>query len=178
MPDRDDFSLMQAVREGDSNAFALLMRRHQQSLANYFRRVGASTDVEDLVQETFLRVYRYRLKYRPQARFTTFLYTLARNAWFDSLRSKRTQDRVADRVRGEDPPPPRSVANPTDAPGLDAAHALNGLDERLREVVVLTVMQGLSYSEAADILRIPVGTVKSRMFAALHTLRRRFHEDP
>ncbi|OQA25668.1 MAG: ECF RNA polymerase sigma-E factor [Verrucomicrobia bacterium ADurb.Bin345] len=177
MLDASDHELMARLRNEDHAAFTGLMQRYQRPLANYFRRVGASTDVEDLVQETFLRVYRYRLKYRPQARFTTFLYTLARNAWFDSLRRKRTQDRVAERVRGEHPPPPRSVVGPTDAPGLDATQALSGLDERLREIVVLTVMQGLSYSEAADILRIPVGTVKSRMFAALHELRRRFHED-
>lgn len=177
MPDAEDFQLMQAMRDGDPDAFAALMRRHQQSLANYFRRLGAYNDVDDLVQDTFLRLYRYRAKYRPQARFTTFIYTLARNAWFDSLRRKRTRERVAERVRNEPPAPPESVAAAPGAAGMDAERALGALEERLREVVVLSVMQGLSYRETADVLGIPVGTVKSRMFAALHELRRRFHED-
>lgn len=176
MPDADDFQLMQALRDGNPDALAALMRRHQQSLANYFRRLGAYNDVDDLVQDTFLRLYRYREKYRPDARFTTFVYTLARNAWLDSLRRKRTRERVAERVREEPPCPPASVAGSPGARGVDAEHALAGLEDRLREVVVLSVMQGLSYRETADVLGIPVGTVKSRMFEALHELRSRFHE--
>jgi RNA polymerase sigma-70 factor, ECF subfamily len=177
MEDSLDFQLMARAREGDETAFAEIIHRHQQPLANFFRRLGAFTDIEDLVQETFLRLYRYRMKFRPSAKFTTFLYTLARNAWFDSLRRRRTQERVAESVR-EDEPSARFSTLPRPAEhALDAEHVLSGLEERLREVVVLSVMQGLSYREAADVLGIPVGTVKSRMFEALHMLRRRFHEE-
>lgn len=174
--DLSDLELMQKLRDGDDTALSVLMERHQQPLANFFRRLGAYRDAEDLVQETFVRLYRYRRRYRPAARFTTFLYTLARHAWIDGLRRLRTRERVALglkeqlEVRGATAPPASLVR-------LDVEEALLELDERLRIVVVLNLLQGLTYKEVSDVLGLPVGTVKSRMFAALHELRRRLHED-
>ena len=67
MEDVSDYQLMERIRSGDASAFADLVRRHQTSLVNFFRRLGAYNDMEDLAQEVFVRVYRYREKYRPRA---------------------------------------------------------------------------------------------------------------
>jgi RNA polymerase sigma-70 factor (ECF subfamily) len=77
LSDRD---LMGMVKLGQREAFEILVCRYQRALLNFFSRMGANIgDAEDMVQETFLRVFKYRFKYRPLAKFTTFLYTLARH---------------------------------------------------------------------------------------------------
>ena len=73
---------------GDRDAFELLVRRHHQPLLNFFLRMGVDRDAEDLVQQTFIRLYNYRQRYRPSAKFTTFLYLLARQVWVDELRRR------------------------------------------------------------------------------------------
>ena len=96
-----DPELMERVRSGDQDAFVRLIHRHQQSLVNFFRRLGAYSDAEDLAQETFLRVFRYRFKYRPVAKFTTFLYTVARHVWADGLRKTMRHEAISERVANE-----------------------------------------------------------------------------
>ena len=164
-----DPELMARTSAGDRDAFAALIRRHQHALVNFFRRMGALHDeAEDLLQETFLRVYAYRKRYRPVAKFTNFLYVLARHAWANLMRkASRTP-------RADDPALERaSVASQTphvDA-RMDVQAALEELSEKLRLVVVLNVYQGLKYREVAEVLEIPLGTVKSRMHLALKQLR-------
>ena len=85
-PESDDFALMARVGEGCEGAFRQLVERHQRPLLNFFARMGASTTSEDLAQETFIRLWNYRTKYKPAAKFTTFLYTLARHVWLDVVR--------------------------------------------------------------------------------------------
>jgi RNA polymerase sigma-70 factor (ECF subfamily) len=168
-----DAERMVQVAAGSREAFAELVRRHQNSLLNFFIRMGAYSDAEDLVQETFMRLYRGRERYRPTARFTTFLYVLARHAWADHGRRSWRRDRlesglesdaaIVDRDRGS------GVAN-----RLDVQAALDRLSPKLKEVLVLNVYQGLRYQEIADVLAIPLGTVKSRINLALQELRQQF----
>jgi RNA polymerase sigma-70 factor (ECF subfamily) len=137
--------------------------------------MGASTHGEDLAQETFLRLWNYRTKYKPAAKFTTFLYTLARHAWLDHIRRQNRFRLFAERYREEIP------ASTDGGLGrlrrtLDIQDALNRLTPKLRETLVLAVHQGLTYDEIASVLRIPVGTVKSRVFNALATLQELYHE--
>lgn len=138
--------------------------------------MGASNHGEDLAQETFVRLWNYRKKYKPAAKFTTFLYTLARHAWLDSVRRQSRFQLFTARYREEMP-------SSTDGGlgrlrrELDIQAALEKLSPKLREVLVLAVHQGLAYDEIAQILHIPVGTVKSRVFNALSTLQEMFHED-
>ena len=175
-PETDDFALMARVREGREDAFRHLVERHQRALLNFFARLGASHHGEDLAQETFVRLWNYRKKYKPAAKFTTFLYTLARHAWVDFLRRQTRFQLFASRYREEMP-------SATDGglgrlrKELDIQAALERLSPKLREVLVLAVHQGLAYEEIAAILRIPVGTVKSRVFNALAALEEMFHED-
>jgi RNA polymerase sigma-70 factor (ECF subfamily) len=169
----DDFALMRRVRQGDTTAFTLLIQRHQGALVNFFRRLGAHTEAEDVAQETFLRVWRYRMRYQPTAKFTTFLFTVARHAWADHLRRMQKRERIAERVETETPPHDATAQN-TARRRLDAQAALKVLPEKLRLVVVMSLYQGLKYEEIAAALDVPVGTVKSRMFLAMARLKEFF----
>ncbi len=172
-----DFALMAQVRTGSADAFRLLVERHQRPLLNFFARLGASTHAEDLVQETFIRLWKYRQKYKPAAKFTTFLYTLARHAWLDYVRRQARFQLFAQRYR-EEMPAATDGGLERLRRNLDIQAALERLTPKLREVLVLAVHQGLPYDEIAAVLRIPVGTVKSRVFNALATLQELFHEKP
>ncbi len=169
----DDAALMCRVRADDRDAFAVLVKRHQKMLLNFFARSGVQYDCEDLVQQTFLRLYRYRDRYTPTAKVTTFLFLLARQVWIDELRRRTRHERLVDGLAAE--PHPESVAPVAADAGaagvMDLEQALAALPEALRAVVELGVYQDLPYAEIAEILAIPVGTVKSRMFNALARLR-------
>ena len=171
----DDFALMALIRRGDHEAFQQLVERHQRPLLNFFWRMGASNHSEDLAQETFVRLWKYRKKYKAKAKFTTFLYTLARHAWLDHLR-KHTRFQLFTQRYREDMPDSTDGGLDRLRRKLDIQDALNQLTPKLREVLVLAVHQGLSYKEIARVLHLPVGTVKSRVFNALATLRRMYHE--
>ncbi|HOW98650.1 MAG TPA: RNA polymerase sigma factor [Kiritimatiellia bacterium] len=174
--DSEDFELMRRLRDGDPEAMTGLVRRYQGSLLNFFRRMGACTDAEDAVQETFIRVYNYRDRYRPSAKFTTFLYTVARHVWHDLLRKVMRRESLAERITAE--PEPEQAPGPSGAAlRLDIHAALARLPEKLRGVVVLGVYQGMRQEEIAAVLDIPVGTVKSRMFNALERLKEAFDEE-
>lgn len=165
-----DAALMIEVAGGAEEAFASLVRRHQNPLVNFFARMGASSDREDLVQETFVRLYRYRGRYQPTARFTTFLYVLARNVWADRGRKIVRMERLAVELATE-AAIARQLVRPGASDEIDVDAALAHLSPKLREVIVLNIYQGLHYQEIADVLGIPLGTVKSRINLALGALR-------
>ena len=171
----DDYALMERVRrEDDRDAFSVLVERYQTILLNFFIRSGVGYDGEDLVQLTFLRLYRYREKYRPSAKFTTFLFMMANQVWIDELRKRRRQQKLTDELTLQ--PEQLSDADPVEPhreveARVDLTRALATLPVGLRQVVELGVYQDLPYAEIAEILGIPVGTVKSRMFNALAKLK-------
>lgn len=160
---------MVRTSQQDAAAFSLLIQRHQTPVMNFFRRSGDSMAAEDLAQETFLRLYNYRSRYQPTAKFTTFLYTLARRTWIDHLRKtgrrrKATDVHAADAVG-------RAESAQSTAARIQAREALAELSEEMRIVVILNVYQGMKYQEIADVLEIPLGTVKTRMYHATRKLR-------
>lgn len=175
-PENDDFALMALVRDGCEDAFRQLVARHQRPLLNFFIRLGASFHGEDLAQDTFLRLWNYRKKYRPTAKFTTFLYTLARHVWLDFVRRQIRFRLFSDRYRREIPAASDGGLERLRRQ-LDIQSALDHLSPKLREVLVLAVHQGLAYDEIAAIVRIPVGTVKSRVFNALAALQEIYYDD-
>lgn len=173
----DDTDLMLRARDGDDRAFGDLVRRYQKILLNFFARAGVQYDCEDLVQQTFLRLYRYRARYQARARFSTFLFLLARQVWVDEIRRRKRRERLVEALEREPQPVAESAPDArTGSGGLDLADALAALPETHRLVVELGVYQELPYAEIAKILGIPVGTVKSRMFVALSRLRRILEE--
>jgi RNA polymerase sigma-70 factor (ECF subfamily) len=161
---------MLRARDGDREAFAAIVRRHRQPLLNFFRRCGVDSDAEDLAQLTFVRLYRYRDRYSPRAKLTTFLYLLARQVWIDELRRRQRRARLREELAAE-PEPLGEHGSQPERGRMDLDAALASLPEGMRLVVVLGVYQSQPYAEIAKALGIPVGTVKSRMFNALRLLR-------
>lgn len=166
----EDIDLMLRASKDDLDAFSALVRKHEQALMNFFARNGVFRDVEDLAQQTFLKLYRARATYRPSAKFTTYLYLLARQVLIDSVRASERHSALHERAGqempvSEEPPATRGETG-------DAETALASLSPELREAVVLVVMQGFPYADAAEILGVPVGTVKSRIHAALEKMRK------
>ena len=151
-------------------------RKFERNLLNFFWRQGVQySEGEDLVQETYLRLWKYRREYKPTAKLSTFLFLLARQVRIDDLR-RRTRREGREESWGRDA---EESAMPATG-GVDAREdvrwALAKLSDPLREVVELGVMQDLPYAEVAEILGIPVGTVKSRMSNALKRLKEVFDE--
>ena len=149
-------------------------RKFEKNLLNFFWRQGVSySEGEDLVQETFLRLWKYRAEYRPTAKLSTFLFLMARQVRLDALRHDSRTERREERWGKEQP-----VRQEPPVPGVreDVRWAVGQLTEPLREVVELGVFQDLPYAEVSEILGIPVGTVKSRMSNALRKLKEIFDE--
>lgn len=175
---------MVAFQGNDPQAFDELLCRYQRMLANYFyKQCYDRTLAQDLVQETFLRILRSASRYRPEAKFKTFLFTVARNLWIDHHRSRKAAPRTvsADQPWGEDggrladavPSGETSAERRIEdheAAGL-VRKALEELPEGQREVWILAIDQGLKQREIAELLDIPLGTVKSRMNTAVTRLR-------
>lgn len=143
--------------------------RFRKNLLNFFGRQGVSEhESEDLVQETYLRLWKYRDRYERSAKLSTFLFILARQVRLDALKSRTRRENREEKWEGEraqDVQVPRFCARD------DVRWALSQLSEPLREVVELGVFQDLPYAEVAAILSIPAGTVKSRMSNALKKLK-------
>jgi RNA polymerase sigma factor (sigma-70 family) len=168
-----DENLMCAVAGGSMDSFTVLVRKYHVALLNFFRRMNVySGDRDDLVQETFIRLYNYRQKYKPAARFKTFLYLLARQVQIDYYRQQQRRFALAETLRNG----PEEVSigcarhNFVEDAKERVEKALNTLSEEMRCVVVMSIYQELKYAEIAEILDIPVGTVKTRMFHALQKL--------
>ncbi len=186
-----DTELMRRVAAGDVHAFTELVERVLPRLLGYFRRLGADSALaEDCAQEVLFRVYRVRERYRPQARFITYLFHIARNYWIDVYRHRKAQPPTisADAHRGgeegtglaaeltrEEAPAGADLDRDALASALDRGVA--ALGEQHREVFVLSQVESLRYQEIAEILGIPVGTVKSRMHAAVRQLRDRLSRE-
>ena len=148
-------------------------QKFEKNLLNFFWRQGVSlSEGEDLVQETYLRLWKYQADYRPTAKLSTFLFLLARQVRIDALRRQtRRENREGSWIR-EQP----TIQEPVNDCREDVRWAVARLSDPLREVVELGVFQDLPYAEVAEILGIPVGTVKSRMHNALKQLKEIFDE--
>jgi RNA polymerase sigma-70 factor, ECF subfamily len=157
-----DPQLIRAAAAGDLDAFEQIVRLHQQHVWRFLRRLlGDGAAAEDVAQETFLRVYRRLPGFTFQSSFSTWLFQVARNAGVDELRARQRRSRLTVALR---PGPVESTGTGQARAEIDAALATLPLD--LRETLVLVEVLGLRYAEAAAVLGVPVGTVKSRMHAA------------
>ena len=170
-PMMTDEELMVRTAGRDRDAFESLVRRHQSGLLNFFRRMGDYNDAEDLAQETFVRLFKYRKRYRPKAKFTTFLYMLARRTWIDHLRKRERKRTVQESFAEEARHAAEMEDSPSDAMKTRVDEALRTLSDEMRQVVVMSVYQGFKYREIADVLDVPLGTVKTRMYHALRKLK-------
>ena len=149
-------------------------RKFEKNLLNFFWRQGVSHfEGEDLVQETYLRLWNYRREYKPTAKLSTFLFVLARQVRIDALRSQARRERREETWGKERP----DVQAPAFSAREDVRWAVGRLSEPLRDVVELGVLQDMPYADVAEVLGIPVGTVKSRMSNALKKLKEIFDDE-
>jgi len=162
----------------DAEAFERLVQRWRPRVVNFLASRGADPDgAQDCAQETFIRIHGYRHAYRPDAPFTAFLFTVARNALADWQRSRGRRTRHEAGPAGLEGATSRGPS-PDALDHLDLAVALEGLPPRLRQVVELGAVRGLPYQVVATLVGIPEGTVKSRMHTALRELRQRLGGGP
>ena len=168
---------MQQVRNGDARKLGLLFERYQTPLFNfYLRMTGDRASSEDLVQDVFLRILRYRHTYQDGTAFCTWMYQIARNARFDHFRKRRAE--VALDGTDEIGSPAPSAADDLESKQEAALvhRALARLPHEKREVLVLSRFQNMKYDEIARILDCEVGAVKVRVYRALRDLRQIYSE--
>jgi RNA polymerase sigma-70 factor (ECF subfamily) len=178
---------MLAFRDGDARAFEQLVQRHQRGIYNFIlRSVRERGRAEELLQEVFLRVVRAKDRYERTAKFTTWIYAIARNLCVDESRRARFRDHQSlDAKRpgrdGEDggdmlsrmPAPEVPTDEAAEAPTLRERMkaAIENLPDDQREVFLMRQLSGLSFREIGETLGVPENTVKSRMRYALEKLR-------
>jgi RNA polymerase sigma-70 factor (ECF subfamily) len=169
------------VRAGDREAFGSLVRRYQDKVysivSNY---VGAGEDALDLTQEAFVKAYSQLPRFRGQSSFYTWLYRIAVNVSIDHKRRQATRrslslEQVVEsgvQIEGEESLDPQQAAE-ISALGDTLRVALEALPARLRSVVLLHDVEGMTHQEIGEILGCSVGTAKSRLSRARAELRRR-----
>lgn len=167
-----DEQLIARFQQGDVQAFDVLVRRYKDQLLNFvYRFVGNRSDAEDIVQETFLRVFKNKHYYKEIAKFSTWVYTIAGNLAKTELRRRKRRKffSVSNFVNEEkDYDIPDRDHNPeaeVDGALKDAViqKAIEKLPPKFKEVILLRDVQGFAYEEISQILNIPLGTVKSRV---------------
>ena len=185
MAEESDENVLEHVIAGDLDQFAILVDRYQHKLYSFFfRSTGSRDGAAELAQETFVRAYRKADSFRSDAKFSTWLFRIARNLAIDESRKRKfrrhrsLEENVANRESGQlktriadsrAPDPERRTADR--ALKTQIAHAVECLPDDQREVFLLRQIQGLSFREIADLCDISENTAKSRMRYALEKLR-------
>ena len=190
MRDDSDESLMLRYRDGDVRAFELLVTRHRKALFNFILRfVRDTAQAEDVTQETFLRLVKGADAYERQAKFTTWLYTIARNLCVDAARrGKHRKAASLDAPIGDedgsasllDLVADGGAAVDRQAQSRELAvrlrQAIEALPDEQREIFLLREVADLQFNEIANVIGCPENTVKSRMRYALEKLREALEE--
>ncbi len=183
MNDETDREIIKRTLRGDIKAFEMIVRKYQQPLANYIgRMVGDRELALDFTQDVFVKAYASLRSFEPKYRFKTWLYTIASNLVIDHWRKKKLPAMSLDAPLREDDQG-LTLELPDDEPSildqLEMAEirkrievAIQRVPAFLRELFVWRHINGLSYEEMAEIKRLPVGTVKNRVFQAKEMVRR------
>ena len=167
-----DEELIARFQEGDVYAFEQIVHRYKEPLVNFvYHFLGNRIDAEDVIQETFLRVFKNKHLYQSIAKFSTWIYTIAGNLAKTELRRRRRRrvlslSRMGSDDRDYDIPDVFSSPDRVVDGGMKEKmirQAIAELPPKFREVVVLRDIQEFSYEEISQILKIPIGTVKSRV---------------
>jgi RNA polymerase sigma-70 factor, ECF subfamily len=181
-----DAALMLRVKEGDAEAFARLVDKYKQPVMNLaYRTLGDATEAEDLAQSVFVQVYKSAQRYKISAKFSTWLFTIARNLCLNELRRRsRHPAESLDAPRPEQEEPPqqqledKKAASPPDTLLLGELaekieQALAGLPENQRTAILLCRQNELSYEEIAVVLGCSLSATKSLIHRGRETLKAR-----
>lgn len=184
---RSDEELMLSYRGGDEAAFEMLYRRHEKPLLNFFYRVVMNAvEAENLCQETFFRIVRAKKKYEATAKFKTWLFQIALNLCRDRLRRMKHRSHISLNTQASsqndadielhelisDPSSDLEKHMETEELGALVQGAITSLPEDEHLVVVLKEYQGTKFSEIANIMNCPIGTIKSLNHRAHKKLRK------
>ncbi|UCG60567.1 MAG: sigma-70 family RNA polymerase sigma factor [Candidatus Zixiibacteriota bacterium] len=167
-----DFTLIRAVQNGDMVAFNSLVDRYKDRLMNVIgRMLSSAEEAQDIVQETFVRVYQHRQSFNFQHCFSTWIYTIALNLARNELRKrKKFKFYEITEMKGNEADLAVEMKLPSRLPEALSA-AIKELPEKYRVAFMLRDIQELPYEEVAKILGVPLGTVKSRVNRARMMLR-------
>jgi RNA polymerase sigma-70 factor (ECF subfamily) len=169
-------ALMLEVRAGQTGLLAELFERHQRQVYGFFYRMTGSREMsEDLVQDVFLRILRYRDTYQPRTSFAAWMYGIARNALIDQMRKRRPETAFDDgspEMQSSDQPVDERIRAQQETVMLQKALASLPADKR--EVLILSRYQDLKYDEIGRILGCEPNAVKQRVFRAVRALGDRF----
>jgi RNA polymerase sigma-70 factor (ECF subfamily) len=181
--DRTDEELIDLFQRGDGRAFDALVARYKDQLVNFaFRFVGDYDAADEVAQETFLRVYRNKHAYKPVAKFSTWIYTIASNLAKSEIRRRKRHSMfsLSGRSRGDEE---KEVELPDESSRTDGEaerallaeliqKALDSVPAKYKEIVILRYVQEMSYEEISAITGLNPGTVKSRLNRARERLQK------
>ena len=167
-----DEQLISLFQGGDENAYIELVNRYKDKLINFiFNYLGDLESSEDVVQETMIKLYQKKHYYKEIAKFSTWLYTIAKNLANTELRRRKqrkttllsqfSKDDKTYELPSNDPEPGQEIQ--TDIVNKIIRDAVDQLSEKFKIVIVLRDIQGLSYEDISEIINVPIGTVKSRI---------------
>ena len=163
---------MLKVREGQTEKLGLLLERHKRPMFSYFYRYCGSQEAsEDLVQNLFYRILKYRNNYNGTGKFTTWMYRIAHNIAIDHYKKdgRYLYDDVDGLVDEDEDMADRALIKKEESNLLK--QAMDQLKPHEREVLVLSKYQGLTYKDIGKILDSPEGTIKARVFRAIRSLK-------
>ena len=164
--DEPDPQVLSSARRGDARACESLVRAYQADVWRLCLHLTSDRNLaDDVTQEAFVRIYRFLPRYRGDSKFSTWVFAIARNCALDELRRTKRRQVLMDRAKME-----RDVERAEQTSSVEVREALVALPLELREPVVLIDMLGESYRDAAKVLSIPEGTVKSRVHRARQML--------
>ena len=178
--DAEDVALMRRAGQGDHEAFEELVTRHQHAVVGTVAKMlGNASEAEDIAQQVFVRLWKSAPRYKPTAKFTTFLFTITRNLVFNEARRRqRKKEHSLDEQEDEwHRQVPESEQGQPDAQLLQSEmraavdQAIQSLPEKQRLAVVLRRYEQMPYEEIAKVLDLSVSAVKSQLFRARTALR-------
>lgn len=182
----DDHQLIQQCLNGDPNAFGTLVERYQDRLySTVYRLLNNAEDAQDVVQEAFVHAYQSLYNFKGSSQFFTWLYRIAINTAISHKRKRRIVISIDAARNGEPSPEPEDgseLTRPSHALELEeeaqrVQRALAQLSPEHRAVLVLKDMEGQKYEEMAEILEVPVGTIRSRLHRARIEMREILEKD-
>jgi RNA polymerase sigma-70 factor (ECF subfamily) len=175
----NDNALMMQVRAGEISRLGLLYERYSKMLFGFFYRNTTDQEVsEDLVQNVFERILKFRKQFRGEGKFTSWMYSIARNELADYYKKQRRRYHEVEYAPGRDDilDEPFKIAENQEIQLKLVEKSLRKLKSDRRELLILSRYQGLKYKEIAEMYHVSEGSIKVKIFRALNDLRQIYHE--